>query len=253
MFDINRTQALLKVLAVPSGHRDEKWTDSFFGAAWNASLEIAKPSVFQGPDRFSYMRMHIPRPGLTFDSNSIANVAQYAVEHALGIALFSSPDELEPEYILTMGVLDSLLMYDSWLGDPVDIREIAEMGGQLSGDRLEPLQAESGQTLFIGPPAGRFLPAHTARALHRHLTVAWGIPEPRVALAIYQEAAPTRNLVIGRKLSEFPSPEAADWAMSMLPWYLPPTRSLWLMPEDWSVEQMHPLSAYFSAPRSEVE
>ena len=52
---------------------------------------------------------------------------------------------------------------------------------------------------------------------------------------------PSRNLVIGRKFSEFPDREVASRATQMLLWYLPPRRYLLLMPENWTLDQMRPL------------
>jgi hypothetical protein len=65
--------------------------------------------------------------------------------------------------------------------------------------------------------------------------------EPRIALVVDPQMTPTRNLVIGRKFSEFPDQEIAAQAARMLLWYLPPRRYLLLMPENWSADQMRPL------------
>ena len=65
-----------------------------------------------------------------------------------------------------------------------------------------------------------------------------GIADPRVHLLVDAKLRPTRNLVIGLKRSRFESEEQVADAMQRLFWYMPPLRSLMLMPEDWSEADM---------------
>ena len=250
MFDPRETQSLQDLLTTPRSERSNRWAAAFFAALWNASLELPANPVFHGPDFFSYMRLHIPSPHQTFASNSVANLARSAVDQALGIALFASPTATEPEFVLSMGLLDSLLTYDSWLGDPVDLDDIARLGdpqttGQPAASGLHEIPNPKGQQILVGSPASTLLPPHTARALHRHLTDGWKIPDPRVALLVSQTSAPTRNLVINRRLSQFASPRIAGQQGRFLLWYLPPRRSLILMPDSFTEDQMRPLTEYF--------
>jgi hypothetical protein len=95
--------------------------------------------------------------------------------------------------------------------------------------------------VMVGSPSENYLPKHTARLLYRHLTEGWKMEDPRVALVVDPQMTPTRNLIIGRKFSEFPDQEIAGQAARMLLWYMPPHRYLLLMPENWSTDQMRPL------------
>ena len=246
MFDLTQTQVLAELFAVPPDQRKAAWQGAFFTALWNASLEIGTPPVFTGPDSFHYLRMHLPAPATPFDSNSVANQAQHALDSGLGIAIFASPSATEPEYVLSMGVLDSLVTYDTWLGDPIDVAEWAKAPPQAPG--IQTLTTTKDQQILVGSPSPSLLPPHTARALYRHLNEAWHIPEPRIALMMNPEFTLTRSLVINRKLSEFPDEKTASRQCGMLLWYFPPRRGLLLMPESWKQEDMRKLTDFFPQP-----
>ncbi|WP_419807016.1 hypothetical protein [Terriglobus sp.] len=250
MFDLEKTSRLAELFQVSREQRNNAWLDAFFDTAWHASLEVAEPPFFQGPDTFTYARMHVPEPGKPFQSNSLSNVAPFAVERGAGIAIFRSPAATEPEFVLSMGRVDSLLLYDSWRGDPLDVQEIAEKSEAQAKDEhgMETFTAQKETQILVGSPNVTLLPAHTAGMLHRHLTAGWHMADPRIALMIVPGMAPSRNLVIGRKMSEFPDQATAARQTQALLWYLPPARSLVLMPESWTTDQMRPLTEFFQMP-----
>ncbi len=252
LFDIRNTQALSELFATPRANRDDTWLTRLFPALWTASLEVGTPSIFQGPDFFRYIRLHLPEPAKPFDSNCVANLAQQALDNAWGMAIFASPTATEPEYVLTMGVLDSLVTYDSWRGDPLDLADLpgASATPQQITKGLQRFDADQDSTILTASPAAIFLPPHTARALHFHLQQGWKIPEPRVSLLVNPAMTPARNLVINRKFNDFPDAVTATRQGNMLLWYLPPKRGLLLMPQSWNESQMRPLTDYFPQPAS---
>ena len=126
LFDLGKTRALTDLLAIPLGRRDAAWIEAFFDAAWNASLVVADPAVITGPDGFPYLRLDLPQAG-RFKPAAVANLAALCLERATGIALFASPSDPPgaAQYVFPVGMLDSLLRYDTWLGDPLDHQERA--------------------------------------------------------------------------------------------------------------------------------
>ena len=235
MFDLSLTQWLQALFAVPGAQRGEGWYEDFFGSMWNASIELADPQEFTGPDGFRYLRLNIPRADAPFDSQSLANLAAICVQRGSGAAFFASPDDLEDaaQYVFSLGKLDSLLRYDSPNGDPQDE---AESQGVQGGHRVTTLT--EAHDVLTGAPSAEFLPPPVARALAHFMTEALGIADPRVHLLVDAKLRPTRNLVIGLKRSRFESEEQVADAMQRLFWYMPPLRSLMLMPEDWSEADM---------------
>jgi hypothetical protein len=178
------------------------------------------------------------------ETNCLSNLYVSMAEQGLGAAFFKNSTDAPDvaEYVMPTGVLESLRSYGTWDGDPEDIAELTAKPQQHAGDSgVEQTSVETERQVMVGSPSDSYLPKHTARLLYRHLTEGWKMEDPRVALVVDPQMTPTRNLVIGRKFSEFPDAEVAAQAARMLLWYLPPRRYLLLMPENWSADQMRPL------------
>ena len=249
VFDLAATEQLRTLFAVDPATRDQAWYDRFWNAAWTAALVVPDPPVFTGPDGMAYLRLELPGDAAAFEANSLMNVAGSMVEQGVGAALFASADVTadEPAYVMSMGVLDSILRFDCPDGEPFEIAEALEPP---PADQIETRVAgvaerstlKAGQEILVGTPSEQYLSVPAARALYRHLVEGWGMADPRVALIVVPAMRPTRSLVIGKSVAEFLR-EGVDEALMaervrMLSWYLPPSRRLMLMPDDWSAEDM---------------
>ena len=250
MFDLDATGRLQQLFAVPREQRDGAWNEAFYDTAWCASVEMPRPQAFAGPDGFPYLRLDLPRPG-PFESQCLANLAGDCLRAGTGAAFFADPRD-PPEaaqYVLSLGLLDSLLRFDSPLGDPIDVAEgPAQDGGALDFTqplRQETLVVEEPRQVLLGTPSRDYLPPYAAAALHRHLEQAWGMKEPRVQLMVDTTLRPHRNLIVSRKRSEFAPDAPVDAMAGALTWFLPPGRSIMLMPEDWDLGTMTPLRQLF--------
>jgi hypothetical protein len=248
MFDLGRTDLLAQLFATPRDQRERDWSDRFFDAAWWGSVELSQPQIFSGPDGFPYLRLNVPRPETAFDSQCLGNLARDCLKNGVGAAFFASPDD-GPEaaqFVLSFGLIDSLVRYDSPDGDPIDVAESAG-GPDSSAFQVEKglwsqtLVATEAQEVLVGTPSADFLPPHAAAALARHLEQQWGLADARVQLMANPKMRPHRSLVIGRKRSEFPEGAPIDDMARALLWYLTPARSIILMPEEWELAQMTPL------------
>lgn len=242
MFDVTATQRLAHLFSVPATLRDGTWIDDFFRTAWNAAIAVPEPPHFDGPDGLPYYRFDLPRAGASFDAQCFANLARTCVDRNAGAVFFASPDDPpdRAQYVIAMGVIDSLLRFGSPDGDPVDLGE-SDQDGPI--DTM--MTMEAGQQVLTGTPSPDYLPPHAARALHRYMTRIWGIGDPRVQLLVNAAIRPSRSLMIGRKHSQFASGEEAAAEMQRLLWFFPPHRSLVLMPEDWNEREMTRLTDLF--------
>lgn len=253
MFDLSKTGQLEALFAVPRDQREAGWVARFWDAAWCGSVALAEPQTFQGPDGFPYLRLDLPRPDTAFESQCLANLADACLKNWVGAAFFASPDDgpEQAQFVITYGVIDSLLRYDSPHGDPIDL---AEAAGPVDSDTFDVERGLWSQTtttraaheVLVGSPSAEYLPPETAAALCGFLEQAWGMTDPRVELLIDMKLRPHRVLVIGRKRSEFPEGADIDHAARTLLWYLPPSRSVMLMPEEGSRERMLPLRNLFA-------
>ena len=243
-FSLVDTNRLAEGMAVPREQRDSQWLHTFQDAAWNASVVLPQEAVFVGPDGMPYVRLELPPAGEAVETNCLSNLFVSMAEQGLGAAFFKNntdPPEAA-DYVMPTGVLESLRAYGTWNGDPEDVAELAAKPQEQPGaGGMQKTDVDEARQVMVGSPSESYLPKHTARLLHRHLTEGWKMEDPRIALVIDPEMTPSRNLVIGRKYSEFPDPEIAAQAARLLLWYLPPHRYLLLMPEEWTTEQMRPL------------
>jgi hypothetical protein len=252
MFDIGKTGQLAALFAAPRDGRDAAWVAAFWDAAWCGSVALAEPQTFLGPDGFPYLRLDLPRADTAFDSQCLANLAGDCLKNRVGAAFFASPDDGpdQAQFVLAYGVIDSLLRYDSPFGDPIDL---AEAQAPVDGETFDVERGVWSQTtitkaaheVLVASPSGDFLPPETAAALCGFLEQAWGLADPRVELLIDMKLRPHRVLVIGRKRSEFPEGSDVDHMARTLLWYLPPSRTVMLMPEDGSRDRMLPLRSLF--------
>ena len=243
-FDLAGTERLFELFAVPRDDREEVWLIAFQHAAWNASVVVPAPPVMTGPDGFPYLRLVLPPPGESFQSNCLSNVCAFCAERGLGAAFFTKAGDppMALQYAIPTGVIESLRQFASWSGDPLDDATAPE------DDEAPDIGAA--RRVLVGAPSPDYLPPHTARLLRRHLVERWEMAEPRVALLVDPQLSPSRNLVIGRKLTEFADEATAEQQMQALLWYLPPGRSLVLMPEDWPEERLTALSSLCEGARA---
>jgi hypothetical protein len=246
MFDLYQTRVLHAQLGVPARQRDENWNEAFFPAAWNASVVLGEPPIAPGPDGFPYLRLAVPS-ARSYESNCLANLAQYAIENGAGAAFYASPEATSPAYLMSLGQLYSLLRYDSWDGDPQDVDETRRRplrDIELAGAGGERITFEASHEIILAAPSRDYLPAPLAAGLHRHVTVGWGVTDPQVGILIDPQLAPSRNLLLDCKGPDAPARAFIKEHMRQLLWYLPPARSLMLLPEGWSEENMVPLASY---------
>jgi hypothetical protein len=252
-FNLEDTSRIAQLMELPRETRDGAWVTSFQDAAWNASIVLPAQPVFLGPDGMPYVRLELPPVGQAVETNCLSNLFASVAEQGFGVAFFKNPTDTPDlaEYVMPTGVVESLRAYGTYDGDPTDAQEMAARRPQelaqdgMQGDGMQggvqETTVEKERQVMVGTPSEAYLPRHTARLLYRHLTEGWKIEEPRVALVVDPEMTPSRNLVIGRKFSEFPDHEVASRATQMLLWYFPPRRYLLLMPENWTPDQMVPL------------
>lgn len=241
MFDQGLTQRVRELLTVSHEERGDSWYPEFFAALWNASIELpSADNPFMGPDRFDYMRIDLPAGG-SFESDSLANLAGPCVREGCGAALYASPTDGEPAYIIPMGVLESLLRYGEWRGEPSELAE------QPNVPPDGPYTFEAGSLLELSPPGSNYLSENAAFAMDRYLKDEWEMAEPRVQLMVSADVRPSRTLIINKPDSDFADAEEAQYFGQCLIWFLPPSRVITLLPDDWNEDEMVPLASLYES------
>lgn len=255
MFDLAQTRVLNAQLHVPFEDREANWSEAFYPAAWNASVQVPAEPIVQGPDGFHYLRLDIPAEG-PFESNCLANLAGYCLDNGVGVAFFLSPEATAASAVIPLGQIYALMRYDSWEGDPQDVVE-RRRGSDGQGVDVD-AQPAGGQRLtfresheiLLGAPSRDFLPPPLAAGILRELTQGWGMADPMVGLLVDPLLAPSRNLLLNCKAEDAPAPDQLAAYVQRLLWYLPPARSIMLLPEGWSEANMVPLADYAERTRA---
>lgn len=235
--DPHMTEHLRQLVAMPREARDDIWQREFFATLWTAGIVIPTSEPFVGPDGFPYLRFELPVTD-EFVAHNLAALARPCLDSAAGVVLFEGPEATEPAYVIPMGVIESLIRYRDWRGDPIDLEEAADAppGNEVT--------VEAGTKIMTGTPSDEYLSRDSARGLDRYMKEAWGIAEPRVMVIMSPAMQPSRSLVFNARRSFFQSDDEAQDFMQRLSWYIPPSRTITLMPEDWPDAEMLTLAEY---------
>jgi hypothetical protein len=229
------TSRLRTLIETPPAQRDDAWQRTFFSTLWTAAIEIPSPEAFTGPDGFRYLRLDLPATE-SFVAHNFAGLAQPCLEAGSGAVLFAHPEAAEPAYVIPMGVIESLVRYRDWRGDPVDLEEAEGASPDTE------ITIAAGTKVLTGTPSVDYLSREAARALDRHLKTEWKLTHPRVLVMTSAAMQPSRSLVFNARRSAFKSDEEAQHFFERISWFIPPSRTVTLMPEDWSEATMTPLA-----------
>ncbi|MEM8696626.1 MAG: hypothetical protein AAGE05_11450 [Pseudomonadota bacterium] len=229
--DPDATEQLRQLVAVPPERRDDGWAHAFFSALWTAAIEIPSSKPFIGPDGFAYLRFDMP-VSHSFVAHNLASLAQPCLDAGSGAVLFPDPQAADPAYVIPMGVIESIVRYRDWRGDPVDLDEAGN--GAESGN----VTVKAGTRIMQGTPSADYLSREAAQALDRHLKDVWKVAEPRVSVMMSAEMQPSRSLIVNVSRNAFESDAYADNFARAVLWFLPPSRSIILMPDSMNEAEM---------------
>jgi hypothetical protein len=225
---------LRQLCGIDRDARDEEWFRAFITVFSDAPLAVCNPEIDRGPDGFEYFGLaltdDIPQNGRRASLNDLV---LYCTEEAhCGIVLFreiARPGD--PEWVFSLGDLWSFRMFGSIDGDPIDVDE--RQGKNLLSDTGEYL---------ISSPGEDFMPQAMRTALGNFLRDVIQLEYPAVALVIASGYRPTRNLMVNLKGSQFRDAEHQKTVMNLITWFLPRSRGVMLMPEEWDEETFTPLT-----------
>jgi hypothetical protein len=229
------TDRLRELITAPPHQRDDGWQHAFFSALWSAAIEVPTSAPFVGPDGFPYLRLDIT-PSDDYVAHNLASLARPCLDAGSGAVLYADPTAEQPAYVIPMGVIESLVRYRDWRGEP---SELAETNGDPQSGNVT---IKAGTKILHSTPSADYLSPQAARALDGHLKEIWHVPEPRVLLMSSMAMQPCRSLVINVSRSAFKSDEYAQNFGRSVCWFMPPSRSITFMPDDMNEAEMTPLA-----------
>ena len=142
IFDLEQTQRLALLMAVPQEKRDDAWCANFLLAVPNASLASFDPQIQTGPDTFPYFQLALPDPG-PFTPFSIIHILNNVLQSGAGVAVHANLKRDQPPlWVFSFGDILSYSMFGDFRGDP---KVIADQASHDIGVFSECVHAKSGR------------------------------------------------------------------------------------------------------------
>lgn len=227
-FDLEQTQRLATLIAVPPEQRDDAWADSFLAAAPNASLTSFEPQIAVGPDGFPYFQLALPEGG-AFTPFSIVHILKDCLENGVGAVIHTNTRRDEnPAWVFTLGDLVSYSLFQDFSGDP-----------KVYKNEEPPPDENVNQSLLRAAPSEEYFPAGARAAMGRFMHGPFQVPEPKIGLVSGPSLRPQESLMVNLRASDYGGDaEKLSSAMGYLTWFVPKTYSVMALPDDWSEEGM---------------
>jgi hypothetical protein len=227
-FDLQQTQRLAELIAIPPEQRDENWAGRFLAAAPNASLASFDPQIESGPDGFPYFQLALPDAG-AFTPFSIVHILNNCLENGVGAVIHTNTRRDDnPAWVFTLGDLVSYSLFQDFSGDP-KVYSIVDPPPDENADR----------SLLRAAPSESYLPMGPRQAMGRFMHGPFQVPEPKIGLVSGEMLRPRTSLMVNLRASDYGgNTEKLGSAMNYLTWFIPKTYSMMPLPDDWSEEGM---------------
>lgn len=231
LFDLEQTQRLASLIAIPQEERDDAWADSFLAAAPNASLASFDSQIESGPDGFPYFQLVLPDAG-AFTPFSIVHILKDCLGNGVGAVIHTSTKRDEnPAWVFTLGDLVSYSLFQDFAGDP-----------RVYKSQDPPPDEDADKSLLRAVPSEEYFPAGARTAMGRFMHGPFQVPEPKIGLVSGPSLRPRESLMVNLRASDYGGDsEKLSSAMGYLTWFIPKTYSVMPLPDDWSEEGMAPL------------
>jgi hypothetical protein len=212
-FDLEQTQRLAALMAVPQEQRDDTWCADFLRAVPNASLASFDPQIQKGPDTFPYFQLALPDSG-PFTPFSIVHLLNYVLQNGAGVVVHSNAKRDQPPlWVFSFGDILSYSMFGDFRGDPKVIAN------------PDPPPNPNAREILRASPNESYLPA-TAK----------------IGLVTSASLRPQQSLMVNLRLKDYGGDQnKLGSAIRYLTWFVPKTYSIMALPDDWPDSEMSPL------------
>jgi hypothetical protein len=229
-FDLEQTQRLAALVAVPQERRDGAWSADFLRAVPNASLASFDPQIQKGPDTFPYFQLAVPNAG-PFTPFSIVHLLNYLLENGIGVVVHSNAKRDQPPlWVFSFGDILSYSMFGDFRGDPKVI------------ENPDPLPNPNTSEILRASPNESYLPATARAAIGRFMRGPFRHPSPKIGLVTGASLRPPQSLMVNLRLKDYGGDRnKLGSAMRYLTWFVPKTYSIMALPDDWPDSEMLPL------------
>ena len=191
-FDLEQTQRLAQLIAIPPEERDASWPGQFLAAVPNASLASFDPQIVSGPDGFPYFQLALPDAG-AFTPFSIVHILEDSLENGVGVVIHTSTRRDEnPAWVFTLGDLVSYSLFQDFAGDP-KVYSVEEPPPDQNADR----------SLLRATPSETYLPIGARAAMGRFMRGPFEVPEPKIGLVTGAMLRPRTSLMVNLRARDY--------------------------------------------------
>ena len=208
--DLEKTQTISALLAVPREQRNEEWVTRFLADLPQASFRCGTPQLIAGPDGFPYFQLFVPQPGEEYQSYVIEEmIGGFLVERGYGVVL--NPGAGHPDWVLTYGDLLNYQLNGSFF----------TLDSLFSNSSNAEEEVPEGEELMVGQPSDLILPAHTRKLLKDFFELN-GVANPKVMLMMRKNGENvSQDLAFNITPEGFETETHYRNMMQTVTWYLP--------------------------------
>jgi len=209
--DLEKTNVIFTLIAVPHEKRDEQWQKSFLENIVQASFRCGNPQVITGPDGFPYVQLLMPRPNESFQCYVIERMKDdFLLKSGYGVVI--NPEGGQPDWVLTYGdVMNLDLNGEFYTTGPTPFSTLQED---------ETIEGE--EQVLVAQPSELIFP-EINRAILREFLISTGISNPKILLMVRnsRNGDTSQELVFNLTPANFETEEAFRNVMQTLGWFLP--------------------------------
>jgi hypothetical protein len=221
--DLDQTDRVAELAAVPAGDRDAAWLAEFFAAVPTAALRVPAEEMMRGPDGFPYLLMFVPPKDVDFAGVSLRVVLDTCLEKGIGIAVYPETQD-KPVFVFTYGQLWSYKSTGKFdardLGAGRAVPSIPPPVG-LGGNGGGGGGGGGGNEVMVGSPSAQYFPPF-ARSIVRQYLKLNGVDTPKVALVADAAGKRPQALVFNLYRDDFKNDDHLREVLTRLAWYFPP-------------------------------
>lgn len=229
--NLQMTQVLGHLLAVPQEARDDGWHNGFLATIPTASLASFEPQIENGPDSFPYFQLAMPNAG-AFTPFSIAHILDDCISNGVGAVIHTSLQRDEqPAWVFTLGDLVAYKLFQDFQGDP-----------KVYNNPEPPPADDVDRSLLRAVPNDAYFPAGARAAMGRFMRGPYQHPDPRIGLVSGASLRPRESLMVNLRARHYGGDmNKINAAMNYLTWFIPKSYSIMPLPDDWSDDEMLPI------------
>lgn len=225
--DLEKTQRLSNLFALPSDARDTKWQQGVIADLAEASFRCGDPQLLTGPGGFPYFQLFIPEPHQPFECYVLSHmVDDFLFERGWGVVI--NLQDNHHDWLLTYGDIVNYKLRMEFYSPPPE--------------SLPPtVVIEKEEPLLTGQPSEDLLPIPLRNAMRQYLTY-YGHPDVKIMLmSRHTPEGPAQQIIFNLTVDQFADEVTYQSFMESLAWFMPRGYSYGAMNENDFKRQFAPL------------